>query len=561
MGPRQVIQPKPTADPAGAEYEQEARLVGGSPLLPNPSSFLDKRLGADLINVWVHTEDEEAQLNPVVSAQAPTPSSETNLELGKHDRASSSSKPLLARKLTYVAQQTREQTPEARGDAVQRDPISSGQVKMPRWTISRPKGIKAIDTALAKLADKLANLPGALDDIKGLITDVLSAVAAFRASKDSGGKWDANVRALEDEVRQKETEIDDKIRDREQGVVTFGEFKRLEPDLEPYATRSMLSASEFRPSVLGSIGAPSVKAALTKPRGPNGELTQEAIDEMNEVQKGEIVSEKAAGERDVTFAGMGIGEIRSLMLAHKNALTNETMYPELRNITDPLDPSTNPDNVTTTDVAISGVTMQVEHNQSDVNFVARLKLVQDAVAKIASKGITVPALEIHMPKYGRGLRLKAGTGASGQPGCEITNKSSRAVFIPPNFMHLSSEVIGTPDLTRVTNPATKAEEYKFSSTGFDPSGVATIVHEFGHALHYARAPGKFHGLWGTSFKKAGLATAISEVSQYGNKPREFVAEVFLGLMYDKAYSDQVLRMYKAFGGAIPPGLKAKFATP
>ena len=232
------------------------------------------------------------------------------------------------------------------------------------------------------------------------------------------------------------------------------------------------------------------------------------------------------------------------------------MYPELRNLTDP---SPNPDNVTTTAVNISGVTMQVEHNESDVNYTDRLKLVQDAVAKIAASGITVPALNIHMPKYGRGLKLKAGVGSGGAT-CEDSSKSSRAVFIPPGFMHLSSEMIGTPDVTKVTNPVTKAEEYKFSSTGFDPSGAATIVHEFGHALHYASSPGKFHGLWGTTFKGPSENIAVSQVSQYGSKPREFVAEVFLGLMYGKAYSDEVLKMYKAFGGIIPPGLAVKFAT-
>ena len=203
--------------------------------------------------------------------------------------------------------------------------------------------------------------------------------------------------------------------------------------------------------------------------------------------------------------------------------------------------------------------MAVEHNQSDVNYPERLKLVQDAVAKITGAGLTVPALKIHFPKYGRKLKLKAQ--GNGQPGCTTDDKSARAVYIAPDFLHLSSEIIGTPDVTQVENPVTKAKEYKFSSTQWDPSGVATIVHEFGHALHYANAPGKFHGLWGTAFatpEQTKLARA--EVSEYGNKPREFVAEVFLGLVYGKNYSDDVLKMYKAYGGIIPPAMAVKFAS-
>ena len=125
-------------------------------------------------------------------------------------------------------------------------------------------------------------------------------------------------------------------------------------------------------------------------------------------------------------------------------------------------------------------------------------------------------------------------------------------------MHLSSEVIGTPNLNKVTNPATGKEEWEFSSTGFDPSGAATIVHEFGHAIHMVASPSKYHGLWGTAFTgetesgKGTLDVAKAEVSTYASKPREFVAEVFLGLVYGKEFSEDVMSMYRSFGGPIPP---------
>ena len=577
---------------------------GGQPLDRTAGSQIGGALGADLSGVRVHTDSKSDTLNRSLSAKAFTLGSDVFFSRGAYNPGTSSGQQLLAHELTHVVQQgggktnkvqtkltvgpagdkyeqeadrvatqvalgpaalvfmpqTDGQLRQAQREVVQRDLISPGQVAKPSWTVSRPKVIQAIDTALGQLANKMMTLPGAIDDIKKLITGVLKAISDFLSSKDSGGKWDTNVKALESEVKQKEKEIDDKILDREQGVVKFAEYQTLEPDLAQYAKRSQLTASNFKPSEMATIAGPSVKTALTLPRGPHGELTPQAIAEMTQTQQEDIDKEKDTTGRDLTLGGLKIDEIRQFMDAHKNALTGKTEYPELQNITDPLDPLTNPDNVVTTPVTMNGVVMQVEHNQSDVNFTERLKLVTDAVAKIASKGITVPALNIHMPKYGRGIKVAAGSGASGQPSCTVENKSSRAVFISPNFMHLSSEIIGTPNLTQVTNTVTKAKEYQFSSTGFDPSGVATIVHEFGHALHFASAPGKFHGLWGTGFKGAQEENiATSQVSQYGNKPREFVAEVFLGLMYYKAYSDEVLKMYKAFGGFIPPAMAGKFA--
>jgi len=557
----------------------EARLAankgGGRPLPERTRAQMERGIGADFSSVRVHTGSESQMLNRQLGAQAFTHGSDIFMAEGKFAPGSSDGQRLLAHELTHVVQQgaspVRRQPELAEpglepnvGEAlepelaqralVQRDQLAAGQVDRPSWVLSRPTSVKAIDTALAQLANKLATLPGAIDQIKTLITSVLTAITQYDSSKDKGGKWDTNVASLKVQVQQKELEIDAKIADQAQGRLNYEAFKTMEPGLAQYATRSQFSASDFNPTTLAAIGGPSVRAALTRPRSPDGQLTQAAIDEMNTVQAAEAASEKDPTGKDVTLAGMSIDEIRAFMAAHTNSLTHMTEYPELRNITDP---SPSPDNVVTTPVTISGVAMQVEHNASDVNYVDRLKLVQDAVAKIAASGLTVPALSIHLPKYGRGLKMRAGVGVTGEPSCEIGSKSSRAVFVPPGFMHLSSEVIGTPDVTEVTNPATRAKEYKFSSTGFDPSGTATIVHEFGHAMHYAASPGKFHGLWGTSFKAPGAQLANAEVSQYGNKPREFVAEVFLGLMYGKNYSDEVLRMYKAFGGVVPPALAAR----
>jgi Skp family chaperone for outer membrane proteins len=436
-------------------------------------------------------------------------------------------------------------------DSVQRDLIEAGKVASPGLLATRPKEVKRIDASLAVLVQKL-QLPGALDPIKAALTDVLKAISDFHGSKHADGKWHRNVASLENEVKQKEAEVDAKLASKAQGAANFAAFNTLEPDLAQYAVRSALSAAQFEPEALGAAEGPSVKSALLLPRGQGGELSDEAIAEMNTYQQSEIEKEKGSQEYALTLGNLTIEQIQAMMDKHSNALTKQTSLPELRNITSPLDPAKHPDRVVVTPVEMGGATMLVEHNESDVNFPDRLKLVEAAVEKVNSKGIKVPDLHIHMPKFGRAM--KAGADAKGELSCEETEKSSRAVFVPPGFLHLSSEIIGNPLTKEVTNPATGAKEFEFSSTGFDPGGTATIVHELGHVMHYISAPGKFHGAWGTVFKAEHQKTAMEQVSQYGKKPREFVAEVFLGLVYGKTFNKEVLKMYSALGGAMPPGM-------
>jgi hypothetical protein len=440
--------------------------------------------------------------------------------------------------------------------AVQRD--LTKKIPAPKWSVSRPSSVKAIDGSVAALTDKMAKLPGAIDDAKKLIAAVYATIAAFRTSKDGSGKWAAAVTALETEIRAKEGEVDAKIAVRQKGEDRYAVYKSLEPELARYAARSQLTASDFEKD----IDEPSIRNALAGPRGQGGELTTAATDEMTTAQESDIAKESAGGQ-GISFAGLSLDQLRTFMAAHKNELTGKTMYPELKNVTDP---NGNPDAVTTTVMDIGGARMVVEHNASDANLDERLKLIKEAVAKITAAGLTMPQLRVHLPKYGRGLKLKATEDASGAIGCEDTDKSSRAVFVPPDFMHLSSELIGTPNVSKIRNKVTGADEYQFSSTGFDPSGAATIVHEIGHALHFTTAPAKYHGLWGTSFSgeapsgKPTSLVATTEVSQYGNKPREFVAEVFLGLVYGKEFSEDVMSMYRSFGGPIPPAATIKAAA-
>jgi hypothetical protein len=223
-----------------------------------------------------------------------------------------------------------------------------------------------------------------------------------------------------------------------------------------------------------------------------------------------------------------------------NPVTGETIYPELNNL---LGEGTDEDDAEVTESKdLGGISFRVTYNKSDVNFNARLQMLSDAVGKIKSAGFTPPALDVYLPKMGRSLSI------SGD--CEITvggTKTERAVFVAPNFMHISSENMNNPLGDKKSGDP---DTFKFSSTTYDPSGIGTIIHEFGHALHRKNDGGKFHELFGAGFlNKEMVAIANEQVSEYGTKPREFVAEVFLGMVYGKKYSKEVMDMYRAFGGA------------
>jgi hypothetical protein len=206
----------------------------------------------------------------------------------------------------------------ARTVPVQRD--LTKKIPTPKWTVGRPSSIKAIDASVAALTDKMAKLPGAIDDAKKLIAAVYKAIADFRGTKDGSGKWASAVTTLEAEVKAKEGEVDAKIAVRQKGEDRYAVYKSLEPELARYAARTQLKPADFEKDGDG----PSIRDALAGPRGAGGALTEAATDEMTEAQGAEIEREKSGGQ-DITFAGLSIDQLRTFMAAHKNELTGKTM--------------------------------------------------------------------------------------------------------------------------------------------------------------------------------------------------------------------------------------------
>jgi len=101
---------------------------------------------------------------------------------------------------------------------------------------------------------------------------------------------------------------------------------------------------------------------------------------------------------------------------------------------------------------------------------------------------------------------------------------------------------------------------KLATPGRLPIGVATVkgggsttsyitavcVHEIGHILHEISNPEFF---WGPNANKPTPPALGGQVSMYaGNNIKEFVAEVFTGLIYGERYNDAVMNAYVDYAG-------------
>ena len=124
--------------------------------------------------------------------------------------------------------------------------------------------------------------------------------------------------------------------------------------------------------------------------------------------------------------------------------------------------------------------------------------------------------------------------------------TSAAQYLAPNHMHLGAGGLANPQEEMRKNPETGMDEPKFMSASVDLSGTGTVVHELGHAVHYATSPSKFHNLHFTHF--AGGGDIANKVSGYSTNPPEFVAEVFTGIVYGRSFGADVIKLYAAFGG-------------
>lgn len=325
---------------------------------------------------------------------------------------------------------------------------------------------------------------------------------------------------------------EEKEEERAQALLTV--YQTMLPGMSKYAKRKG-DVKDFKGNDLKGVSK-----ALSLPRLPNGSLSPEAISIMDALQaeesQGYIDKSRQGGIVNAPTDKVGLKTLKNkLKTFDLNKVTGKTRLPELKNLIDPVKPK-QPEQHMVTPITIEGITMNVYHSNADVNFKPRLKLFEGAIKKIQAAGFTLPStMLIHLPKFGRTI--------DAQTLCE-SSATPRAVFNPPNFIHLSPAVVGNPIDT------TLGDSYKNLSTTLDPEGPATVVHEMGHMMHYHSSPSNFYGLHGAGFTQDGDRIS-AKVSGYANgAPREFVAEVFMGLVYGRTFDDEILEMYAAYGGPI-----------
>ncbi|MGN6242898.1 MAG: hypothetical protein ACTHQ3_04410 [Motilibacteraceae bacterium] len=378
----------------------------------------------------------------------------------------------------------------------------------------------------------------------------------------SASSRDASMKDLQDYLAERKKHFTDKKAEAKAAAKErHGVFHTLEPSVAKFAARP----AAYSPERFENITADSYADLLSRDRADDsGKLTDEVVQKM-------VSFDATSGEKEVSISQNAAvtlppdataEDIRKLMADPRftNSVTGKTIFPELENVLAEKEGKAEPVPDETKAFTVGGTTITVTYNPGDVNYQARWGQVQAAVTKVQAAGWTVPPFKLNLPKLGRGIQVtKSAKDCSVQ---DVGDQSNRAVFWAPDFMHVSSANINNPlDAKSVMDPSA----FKFSSTALDPSGVGTIVHELGHMLHFHNDPGKFQGMWGSVFRgehtdgRAYQEIAVKEVSEYGSKPREMIAEVFLGLVYGKTYSDVVMEMYQSFGGAMPA--KAAKAAP
>jgi len=165
-----------------------------------------------------------------------------------------------------------------------------------------------------------------------------------------------------------------------------------------------------------------------------------------------------------------------------------------------------------------------DSNDGDAD--AKAAAVHNAVKAIVDKGLALPT----------GLRVYCTKAYEAQ---------NRAFSRGVGWDALSYVILGSAALVGGRADA-------LSATGLAGKNKPTItcIHEIGHILHERGAGDSF---WETGSALSGKAANGSEVSGYAaQNKKEFVAEVFAGLILGKTFSPACMREYAALHGPAVP---------
>ena len=413
---------------------------------------------------------------------------------------------------------------------------------------SRGSLLKKIDTAVANFGR--LTLPAQRDARVAAADTLFKAVEAWQLSK--GDRTSIRHTKILELVAAVTKKIEPDIDFIAKTKASFANFSTLDPDMVPYAKKTPdIKEDRFQP---GAVTPGGMLDTLSRPRGDRGALTPETTEAILADRQSELQQnlDVAAKGKLTTEGRLSAEEVRAIMEAHKNKITNSTEFPELENL---LAPSTEEDKEKSETRTVGGVSVKVYYNPSDAMFTKRWAMAEAAITRVTAAGFALPALNLYLPKYGRELTV---TGTEGHKHeVSIGADSAQAQFVSRNNIYLSSRTYKNPKV-----------ETGLSAV-LDPSGIATLIHELGHYMHFATSPNKFlqlnFSILAGEVPGGGgerlMTYAQKVVSKYGaQNPREFVAEVFLGLTYNQRFPDFVLKVYKALGGPVPRGQEERFGN-
>ncbi|MFF4792916.1 hypothetical protein ACFY2M_24790 [Streptomyces sp. NPDC001276] len=394
--------------------------------------------------------------------------------------------------------------------------------------VRRSSALNAIDQALATWNSGSRTTPRRFDDNQREINAILLAISRWRVSEAGENRETRNA------VDRLESRLGAELRDlRQRREAMRGQlelrrrYNQISPHLQDWAERKA-TGHDIDPGRL------KPHALFTAERNRQGGLTEQAVRIGDEMAQGDFDSALRAKIKSGVLVHQ-LSDEQVLALVKKNTSTSDwrASYPELQSYFERPDKRTRIDQGSSQDrwikeeAIVGDALVTLHYDPSGVGHEQRRKQVLDSVQRLARHGVPVSGLEYYFPKYGRDIRI----GARGE--IRVSPVGSIAQFFAPNKIIVSPH--NTLGLTGDTGHV-------------DGTVEGVLDHEGGHAAHRAWNGSVFHDLTATTFigDGAGIAHGVSEYAS--QDPREFVAEVFTGLLRGRSYSRQVLDMYKALGG-------------
>ncbi|WP_307064675.1 hypothetical protein [Streptomyces sp. B3I8] len=315
-------------------------------------------------------------------------------------------------------------------------------------------------------------------------------------------------------------------------------YKRIDPALAPYVARVPRDEDN---SDVGFL--------YLFPRLPDGTLSPAALMDNYQKEAEEALQyQEADDSRNGVYVAVGVPDNAIWSLRNTSQWRE---FPELAAYLERPAGSGNSDRNTpfralVAEVRSVGTTVITYHfDATEPRWLTDQRIAQAsrAVAWVQAAGFDVPALDVYLTKYNRRLQVQADLRIEE---VDENDEDEYAAFVPPNRVFLSSELLKKGMKRAVTRDGVIVQ----ADMRFEDQGTAVVVHELGHFLHYTHNSARFADLVDTQFHPSVLPHARA-VSVYGEDPKEYPAEHFLGLVMGMEFTDEQRNIYHALGGPLP----------